>query len=105
MSGYKLGENAKKRLETMCDTNDGFKISEVDLRLRGPGDIMGTQQSGILNLKIADLGQDGQLVKISRQKALELLEKDPQFEDKEHHYLAKKLRMLLQSKPNWSRIS
>ncbi len=105
MSGYKLGENAKKRLETMCDTNDGFKISEVDLRLRGPGDIMGTQQSGILNLKIADLGQDGQLVQISRQKALELLEKDPQFEDKEHHYLAKKLRMLLQSKPNWSRIS
>ena len=105
MSGYKLGENAKKRLETMCDTNDGFKISEVDLRLRGPGDIMGTQQSGILNLKIADLGQDGQLVQISRQKALELLEKDPQFEDNEHHYLAKKLRMLLQSKPNWSRIS
>ncbi len=105
MSGYKLGENAKKRLETMCDTNDGFKISEVDLRLRGPGDIMGTQQSGILNLKIADLGQDGQLVQISRQKALELLEKDPQFEDKAHHYLAKKLRMLLQSKPNWSRIS
>lgn len=105
MSGYKLGENAKKRLETMCDTNDGFKISEVDLRLRGPGDIMGTQQSGILNLKIADLGQDGQLVEISRQKALELLERDPQFEEKEHHYLAKKLRMLVQSKPNWSRIS
>ncbi len=105
MSGYKLGENAKKRLETMCETNDGFKISEVDLRLRGPGDIMGTQQSGILNLKIADLGQDGQIVQVSRQKALELLDKDPQFEEKEHHYLAKKLRMLLQSKPNWSRIS
>jgi len=105
MSGYKLGENAKKRLETMCETNDGFKISEVDLRLRGPGDIMGTQQSGILNLKIADLAQDGQLVQVSRQKAIELLDKDPQFEEKEHHYLAKKLRMLLQSKPNWSRIS
>ncbi len=105
MSGYKLGENAKKRLETMCETNDGFKISEVDLRLRGPGDIMGTQQSGILNLKIADLAQDGQLVQLARQKALTLLERDPKFEEKDNHYLAKKLRMLLQSKPNWSRIS
>jgi len=105
MSGYKLGENAKKRLETMCETNDGFKISEVDLRLRGPGDIMGTQQSGILNLKIADLAQDGQLVQLARQKALTLLERDPKFEEKGHQYLAKKLRMLLQSKPNWSRIS
>lgn len=105
MSGYKLGENAKKRLETMCETNDGFKISEVDLRLRGPGDIMGTQQSGILNLKIADLAQDGQLVQLARQKALTLLDRDPKFEEKDHLYLAKKLRMLLQSKPNWSRIS
>lgn len=105
MSGYKLGENAKKRLATLCDTNDGFKISEVDLKLRGPGDIMGTQQSGILNLKISDLARDGQIVQLAREKAKDLLDKDPLFEDREHQYLAKKLRMLIQAKPNWSRIS
>ncbi|NOQ74322.1 MAG: ATP-dependent DNA helicase RecG [Crocinitomix sp.] len=105
MSSYKLGENAKKRLETMCETNDGFKISEVDLKLRGPGDIMGTQQSGLLNLKIADLATDTQIVQLAREKAQELLDKDIKFELKEHEYLAKKLRSLIQSKPNWSRIS
>lgn len=105
MSGYKLGENAKKRLDTMCETNDGFKISEVDLRLRGPGDIMGTQQSGILNLKLSDLAKDSQIVQVAREKAQELLERDPKFEDKEHLGLAKRLRSILQSKPNWSRIS
>lgn len=105
MSGYKLGENAKKRLETMCETNDGFIISEVDLKLRGPGDIMGTQQSGILNLKISDLAKDAQIVQLARNKAVELLDKDPKFEQKEHQYLAKKLRAIIQAKPNWSRIS
>lgn len=105
MSGYKLGENAKKRLETMCETNDGFKISEVDLRLRGPGDIMGTQQSGILNLKLSDLAKDSQIVQVAREKAQDLLENDPRLENQEHQYLAKKLRAILQSKPNWSRIS
>jgi ATP-dependent DNA helicase RecG len=105
MSGYKLGENAKKRLETMCETNDGFKISEVDLKLRGPGDIMGTQQSGLMDLRIADLARDGQIVQIARDKAKELLEKDPQLASVEHQFLAKKLRALIQAKPNWSRIS
>lgn len=105
MTGYKLGENAKKRLETMCDTNDGFKISEVDLKLRGPGDIMGTQQSGILNLKLSDLAKDSQIVQAAREKASELLEKDPNFEEKEHQPLARKLRKIIQAKPNWSRIS
>ncbi|WP_070138527.1 ATP-dependent DNA helicase RecG [Crocinitomix algicola] len=105
MSGYKLSENAKKRLNTMCETNDGFKISEVDLKLRGPGDIMGTQQSGILNLKISDLAKDNQIVQIARDKAIALLEKDPKFENEEHQYLGKKLKAIIQSKPNWSRIS
>ncbi len=105
MTGYKLGENARKRLETMCDTNDGFKISEVDLRLRGPGDIMGTQQSGLLNLKLSDLAKDSQIVQVAREKALELLEKDPKFEQTEHKMLAQRLRKILQAKPNWSRIS
>lgn len=105
MTGYKLGENAKTRIETMCETNDGFQISEVDLKLRGPGDIMGTQQSGILNLKLADLSKDHQIVQIARDKARELLEKDPTFEDREHQALANKLKTILKSKPNWSRIS
>lgn len=105
MSSYKLGENAKKRLETMCETNDGFKISEVDLKLRGPGDIMGTQQSGLMDLRIADLARDGQIVQLARDKAKELLEKDPQLASVEHQFLAKKLRALIQAKPNWSRIS
>lgn len=105
MSSYKLGENAKTRLETMCETNDGFKISEVDLKLRGPGDIMGTQQSGILNLHISDLAKDAQIVQVAREKALTLLEKDPKFDLPENKALAKKLRAIVQSKPNWSRIS
>ena len=89
----------------MVETNDGFKISEVDLKLRGPGDIMGTQQSGILNLKLSDLSRDAQLVKLARIKAQELIDKDPSFEDADHKLLAKKLKEVLQSKPNWSRIS
>ena len=105
MTNHKLGEDAKKRISTMVETNDGFKISEVDLKLRGPGDIMGTQQSGILDLKLSDLSRDAQIVKLARLKAEELITKDPNFELKEHHALANKIRSLLQSKPNWSRIS
>lgn len=105
MTGYKLGQDAKARLETMCETNDGFKIAEVDLRLRGPGDIMGTQQSGLLNLKLSDLSRDAQLVTLARDKARELLEKDPTFEMKEHQAIARELKKILKSKPNWSRIS
>jgi len=105
MTGYKLGADAKTRLETMCETNDGFKIAEVDLRLRGPGDIMGTQQSGLLNLKLSDLSKDAQLVKLARDKALQLLESDPSFEKNEHRTIAKELKKILKSKPNWSRIS
>lgn len=105
MTGYKLGENAKKRLTTMVETNDGFKISEVDLKLRGPGDIMGTQQSGILDLKLADLSRDAQIVHLARLKAEELIKKDPTLALKEHQDLAKTLKKVLQSRPNWSRIS
>lgn len=105
MTDNKLGEDAKKRMSTMVETNDGFVISEVDLKLRGPGDIMGTQQSGILNLKLADLARDAQIVSLARQKAQELIDKDPTFSMKEHQALAKKLKKVLQEKPNWSRIS
>lgn len=105
MTSYKLGENAQKRIETMCETNDGFKISEVDLKLRGPGDIMGTQQSGLLDLKLSDLAKDSQIVQIAREKAIDLLDNDPKFEKKEHKALANRLRAILKSRPNWSRIS
>jgi len=105
MTGYKLGENAKKRMETMVNTNDGFELSEVDLKLRGPGDIMGTKQSGILDLKIADLAKDGQIVSLAREKARELFDKDPKLESPEHNMIANILRNILKTKPNWSRIS
>ncbi|MFK8037303.1 MAG: ATP-dependent DNA helicase RecG [Crocinitomicaceae bacterium] len=105
MTGYKLGENAKKRMETMVRTNDGFELSEVDLKLRGPGDIMGTKQSGILDLKLADLAKDGQIVSIARDKARAVFEKDPKLELLEHQDLAVILRNILKAKPNWSRIS
>jgi len=105
MTGNKLSADAKVRMETMVRTNDGFEISEADLKLRGPGDIMGTQQSGILNLKLADLAKDGQLVTLAREKARELLEKDPKFKDEQHQKIAQQLRKILTSKPNWSRIS
>ena len=105
MTGNKLSADGKTRMETMVRTNDGFEISEADLKLRGPGDIMGTQQSGILDLKLADLAKDGQIVTLAREKARELLEKDPTFKLAEHQKLANQLRAILKAKPNWSRIS
>src|SRR5690606_25775368 len=105
VTGYKLSEDAKVRLETMVRTQDGFEISEVDLKLRGPGDIMGTKQSGILDLKLADLSKDGQIVSLARDKARELLDKDPKLEYGEHLYIRNKLKEILSNKPNWSRIS
>ncbi|HIP36054.1 MAG TPA: ATP-dependent DNA helicase RecG [Crocinitomix sp.] len=105
MTGNKLSADAKYRMETMVRTSDGFEISEADLKLRGPGDIMGTQQSGILNLKLADLAKDGQLVTLAREKARELLEKDSKFTEPQHQKIAIQLKKILQSKPNWSRIS
>ncbi|MFK5982110.1 MAG: ATP-dependent DNA helicase RecG, partial [Flavobacteriaceae bacterium] len=77
MSSHKLSENGRTRLETMVRTSDGFEIAEVDLRLRGPGDIMGTQQSGVLNLKIADIIKDHEILKLARSYASELLRSDP----------------------------
>ena len=77
MTSHKLSENARTRLETMVKTSDGFEIAEVDLKLRGPGDIMGTQQSGVLNLKIADIIKDHEILKIARSYAFETLKNDP----------------------------
>ena len=74
---YKLSADAKTRLETMTGPSDGFEIAEVDLKLRGPGDMMGTQQSGVLNLRIADIVKDTHILKIARSYARQTLEKDP----------------------------
>jgi ATP-dependent DNA helicase RecG len=79
LTGHKLSKEGKVRLETMTQTNDGFKIAEVDLKLRGPGDLMGTQQSGVLQLKIADLVQDGSILALARKEAYQLLNEDPKM--------------------------
>jgi ATP-dependent DNA helicase RecG len=106
MSSYKLSHEARKRLETMVRTNDGFEIAETDLRLRGPGDIEGTQQSGIpFDLKIANLGQDGQILQFARDAAAALLEKDPALSDPEHAVCRQQLTNLSKSLLDWSMIS
>lgn len=105
MTGVKLSKESKKRLETMVRTNDGFEIAEVDLEIRGPGDIMGTQQSGELNLKIADLAKDGQLVVLARDNARKILESDPLLENPANSLIREKLQKILSTKPNWSSIS
>lgn len=105
MSGNKLSKESKKRLATMVRTQDGFEIAEVDMELRGPGDIMGTQQSGVLDLKIADLTKDGPLVALAREKAREILTKDPGLVLPEHAGIRAKVIRMMHDKPNWSKIS
>ncbi|MBL7943503.1 MAG: ATP-dependent DNA helicase RecG, partial [Flavobacteriales bacterium] len=105
VAGPKLSSESRTRLQTMCDTNDGFKIAEVDLELRGPGDMMGTQQSGVVNLKIADLVHDRELLQITRELALELLTEDPNLEKPEHLRIRIEWAQRLARNPGWSRIS
>jgi ATP-dependent DNA helicase RecG len=105
MTGDGISKEAQKRMDTMVASNDGFVLAEVDLQLRGPGDLMGTQQSGALALKIADLAKDGQLVQLARDKAREILAADPQLISPENTLLNQALREVLKNKPNWGRIS
>lgn len=105
MSGEKLSQEGKKRIQTMVSTNDGFKIAEVDLEIRGPGDIMGTQQSGIMNLKLANLALDGQLVSAARDTARQILKEDPKIRLEKNRGLRNELKRQLKAKPNWSKIS
>jgi len=105
MTGDKLSKDTLKRLETMVRTNDGFEIAEVDLQLRGPGDLMGTQQSGLLNLKIADLSKDQQLVVMAREEARKVLGVDPELQHPVHATLKLILSEVLRSKPNWGKIA
>ncbi len=105
MTGDKLSNDAKIRMETMCRTNDGFEISEVDLQLRGPGNIMGTQQSGTLPLKIADIVQDQEILHYARHQAIDLLKKDPNLEQTKHLKIKEKLHRLSQNNGIWNYIS
>ena len=106
MSSYKIGPESRKRLETMVRTNDGFEIAEVDMKLRGPGDIEGTQQSGIgFDLKIANLGKDGEILQLARNVATEVLEKDPSLKTNENRILLKTLKSEKQTEFDWSLIS
>ena len=105
MTGHKLSEDSKTRLETMVRTNDGFEIAEVDLKLRGPGDLMGTQQSGMLNLKIADIIKDNQILQTARHYALNLLKDDPGLQKDENKRILKAYHYLTQNKTIWNYIS
>ncbi len=105
MTSHKLSSDAKTRIKTMVRTNDGFEISEVDMKLRGPGDLMGTRQSGILNLKIADLMKDGAILEQARNAAINLLEKDPQLNQPEHNGILRYFNSQVKQKMQWGRIS
>jgi ATP-dependent DNA helicase RecG len=106
MSSHKLGDEARLRLETMVRTNDGFEIAEEDLKLRGPGDLEGTQQSGIpFELKIASLGKDAQILQYARNIAIEVLEEDPQLDAPENEILVRQLKKLSRGPFDWSVIS
>ncbi|MCZ8088954.1 ATP-dependent DNA helicase RecG [Flavobacterium sp.] len=105
MTSHKLSNESKIRLETMCKTNDGFEIAEVDLKLRGPGDIMGKQQSGVLNLQIADLVKDKDILVVARNEAIKLLKKDSSMSLPEHQTLRQIFIELTKKKNIWNYIS
>jgi len=105
MTGNKLTAEAKLRVQTMVDTTDGFKIAEVDLKIRGPGDLMGTQQSGLMDLMIADLGKDTEILKLARSVATEVLNADPDLKDPKNVLIRKQVAAQRKSTVNWSRIS
>ena len=106
VTSYKLSEETRKRLEIMVKTNDGFEIAEADLKLRGPGDLEGTQQSGVaFDLKIADIAKDGQLLQHVREIALEVIENDPNGILPENEVLWRQLQALRKTNVNWAAIS
>ena len=105
MTGFKLSKDARTRLETMVRTNNGFEIADIDLKLRGPGDLMGTQQSGVLDLLIADLAKDGRILSESRAAAQVLLAEDPDLARPENGNIRHHIDSLPASAVNWSRIS
>ena len=105
MTGNKLSNEAKTRIQAMVRTQDGFELAEVDLKLRGPGDIMGTQQSGILQMRIANLSRDAQVILQARNVAIDLLEDDPTLAKVENKSISDTLQMLQSGRGIWKYIS
>jgi ATP-dependent DNA helicase RecG len=105
LSSYKLSPEAKTRLKTMVETSDGFKIAEVDLKLRGPGNIMGTQQSGVLNLKIADVVKDTQILVAARNTAISVLQEDSNLEKPKNSVILKNYTQIQKTSGLWVNIS
>ena len=105
MTGNKLSNEGRKRISTMCETNDGFRIAEVDLKLRGPGDLMGTQQSGLMELNIADIVKDTLILDNARTEAQYIFENDPRLEHEQLVLVKNRLAQIMKRKPNWGRIS
>ena len=106
VTNYQLSAETRKRIDIMCETNDGFEIAEADLKLRGPGDLEGTQQSGMaFDLKIADIARDGQIVQMARDEAQKIIDADPKCEKPEYEMLWNRLRQLRKSNINWAAIS
>lgn len=105
ITGFKLSADSKARIDTMVRTSNGFDIAETDLKLRGPGDLMGTQQSGILDLLIADLGKDQALLQVARDRAIHILKDDPELQKPENSVIKVQVQSLKKGAINWSRIS
>lgn len=105
MTDYKLSADSKTRMETMVKTNDGFEIAETDLKLRGPGDLMGTQQSGVLDLKLSNLSKDTQIIQLARDVAIKILKEDADLQAEKNLPIRKEYIRQQKNKPNWSRIS
>lgn len=106
VSGHELSAETRKRLEIMTETNDGFRIAEADLKLRGPGDLEGTQQSGLaFDLKIADIARDGQLVQLARDEAQKIIDEDPECNSQRHALLWRRLNELRSGSVDWAQIS
>jgi ATP-dependent DNA helicase RecG len=105
MTGFKLTSDARTRIETMVRTSDGFEIADVDLKLRGPGDLEGTQQSGIMELKLANLIRDEKVLRIARTFAQRILDQDPELKLDNHKRILNQLNYLNRRKTDWARIS
>ncbi len=106
VTGYKLSEETRKRIDIMCETNDGFRIAEADLKLRGPGDLEGTQQSGMaFDLRIADIARDGQIVQMARDEAQQVIDNDPTCQSVQYQVLWRRLKELRKTNVNWAAIS
>jgi len=106
VTGYKLSEETRRRIDIMCETNDGFRIAEADLKLRGPGDLEGTQQSGMaFDLKIANIATDGQLVQMARDEAQKIIDDDPECRSDKYALLWRRLGQLRKTNINWGVIS